>query len=319
MTAALVPGRETGSLALVPALERAASPLLAYLASLGSAASRRTQCSALHQVARWAGAADAWAFPWESWTHAKQAGLRGYLAARAAPSYGNRVLGAVRGVAEACWLAEPSLMSGDTLARIRAVDGLTGRRLPPGRALTPQELARIFDAAAWATAAGARDTALLALLAGGGLRIHEACGLELADYDAPRSRVRVMGKGQRERMVDLPPGAVADLGPWLVVRGLGPGPLLWHVTPQDEPRPLRLHPRGATRVVERLGAAAGVELSTHDFRRTVVSNLLALGEDLPKIGRTVGHSKVTTTAGYDRRPQEACADMMRRYSYRGAP
>ncbi len=307
---ALIPSAE-----LAPVLEQAPSPMLAYLAGLGSETSRRTQASALHTVARWAGYPDGWAFPWHTWTAAKQTALRGHVATRTAPSYGNRLLGAVRGVCEACWLADPPLMSGETLARIKAVDSLHGHREPRGRALEPSEVAALFEAAAVATVAGLRDTALLALLAGGALRIHEACRAELADYDAARPRLSVVGKGNKQRVVDLPPRAAADIAPWLGVRGPSPGPLLWAVSPQDEPRPVALRPRGAARAIERLADLAAVKLSTHDFRRTVISALLP-HNDLALVARIAGHSKVTTTAAYDRRPQEACAQVMRRYAYR---
>lgn len=301
MTAlALVPPAPLALPALAPA------PMLAYLASLGSEDSRRTQASALHQVARWTGtAADGWAFPWATWDATKQAALRGYLTERHAPAYGNRILAAVRGVCKAAW--QGRLMDGDTYARICAVPGCKGSRLPPGRALAPSELARLFEAASDATAAGARDTALLALLVGAGLRIHEPCGLQFADLDTERGRVRVLGKGNAERWGLLAPGMAARVALWLEVRGSAPGPLLWHVTPKDEPRPEALRVRGAARAIERLGERAGVELSTHDLRRTYASALLAQGTDLVTVQKIVGHSKSETTARYDRRPEERYA------------
>ncbi len=281
----------------------------AYLASL-ALGSRRTQLSALHQVGRWAGFSGAWACPWGSWSYEKQTGLRGRLSDHAAPAYGNRILSAVRGVCAAAWSL--GLLDAESWARIRSVSGLKGSRLPPGRALAPGELQALFRAAGEASAAGYRDTALLALMAGGGLRVHEPCGLDLVSYETTGA-IRVLGKGNRERLVPLRAGAAELIAPWLEVRGPSPGPLLWNVSPHDEPRPLRLSPRGAARALERVALRAGLKLSSHDFRRTVATDLLAAGEDLLTVGKILGHAKTQTTAKYDRRPDDQAREAMRRY------
>ncbi len=88
------------------------------------------------------------------------------------------------------------------------------------------ELAALLDAcAADPTPAGRRDAALLALLYAGGLRRDELASLTLADYERGQARLRVIGKGNKERFVPLATGAVAALEAWLVVRGTGPGGL----------------------------------------------------------------------------------------------
>ena len=67
------------------------------------------------------------------------------------------------------------------------------------------------------SASGARDAALLGLLYGCGLRRAELTALDLADYDQAAGALRIQGKGNRERLAYLAPGARAALEDWLVV------------------------------------------------------------------------------------------------------
>jgi site-specific recombinase XerD len=119
------------------------------------------------------------------------------------------------------------LMSGEDRMRIDAVKGISGSRLPAGRALSPGEVAALFDACADdLMPAGARDAAILALLLGAGLRRGECAALTLADYDPEAQNVKVRGKGGKERTADLGAAANQAVSDWLALRGDWLGPLL---------------------------------------------------------------------------------------------
>ena len=71
-----------------------------------------------------------------------------------------------------------------------------------------------------ATPAGIRDTALLAVLFGAGLRRSELVALNVDDYDAARAALAVRsGKGRKQRMVYVAPGGAAAMAAWLRIRG----------------------------------------------------------------------------------------------------
>jgi site-specific recombinase XerC len=109
----------------------------------------------------------------------------------------------------------------------RDVRGARGSRLPRGRAVAPEEWRRLFrEIGHERPPMRERDTALVALAYAGGFRRAELVALDLADYDRESGRLRVIGKGNKERGVFVSNGARDALHAWLRVRGAAPGPLL---------------------------------------------------------------------------------------------
>ena len=94
---------------------------------------------------------------------------------------------------------------------------------------------------------GLRDRAALETLYGGGLRVSELCGLDVAKVDLDRREVRVIGKGDKERLVPLGRSACETLTTWLSVR-----PELLRPTSPDDAR------RGVDDAGARAGAGADV-------------------------------------------------------------
>ncbi|HET6954460.1 MAG TPA: tyrosine recombinase XerC [Acidimicrobiales bacterium] len=141
-----------------------------------------------------------------------------------------------------------------------------------------------------------RDTALLELLYGSGLRIAEACGLDVDELDLDRGRVVVWGKGRRQRTVPLSDPAVDGLRRWLadgrawLATDVTPGPAVFL-----NRRGRRLTPRDARRIVDRRAIAP---THPHALRHTFATHLLDGGADLRVVQELLGHSDVATTQRY---------------------
>ena len=104
---------------------------------------------------------------------------------------------------------------------------LRARQRQQGARRGPGELAALFaTCAADAGPSGARAAAAFALMFGAGLRRAEAAAVRIEDYDVGPGAIRVVGKGNKERIVYVTNGGQAAIDAWIAVRGTGPGPLL---------------------------------------------------------------------------------------------
>jgi integrase/recombinase XerC len=167
-----------------------------------------------------------------------------------------------------------------------------GRRLPS--VLPKDEATQLLDAVPEPTAAGARDRALLELLYASGLRVAEGCGLDVDDLDEARRTVRVLGKGDKERVVPVGESALEALDAYLAQRGRQRGPLFLNA------RGGRLTPRSAHRIVKRLARRAGIgqRVTPHTLRHSFATHMLGEGADLRLIQELLGHSRLSTTQRY---------------------
>lgn len=284
----------------VLALPAERRPEVAYLASLGSPKARRSQASALAAVAVELGG-DVDTLPWASLRYPHVAALRARLAARLAPATVNRLLCAVRGVLREA--AKLEQMSTEDCARACAVPGVKGSRQPSGRALPAVELAALLAACDVAAPGGTRDAALLSVAYGAGLRRAELVSLGVGAVDVATGAIRVIGKGNIERIAYLPAWALVTVRAWLEVRGAEAGPLFARV---DKAGAVDLSSALSDEAVrflfKRLAARAGVAaFSPHDTRRSFISDLLEAGADISTVQQLAGHAQVTTTQRYDRR------------------
>lgn len=306
-----------------PPLDR--NPAAVYLMSLGSAESRRTMMDALCVAAETLGGgapgADRAAreraaldYPWHLLRYPHVQALRTVFEARYAPASTNKMLTAVKQVVNEC--RRLGLMSVEDALAVRDVKRSRGSRAGKGRALARGEIAALRAAAgAAAPEIAARDRFLLDLLLYQGLRRDEAATLDLAHVEA--DALRVLGKGNKQRLVPLGAPMRASLAAWLAVRGADPGPLLYKAT--KEGRLLRGRAlTGATIFarIRRLARAAGVAtLGPHDCRRTFATTLLARGVPIRTVANLMGHEDIATTQKYDMSGVDAARAAVEKLDY----
>jgi integrase/recombinase XerD len=180
------------------------------------------------------------------------------------------------------------------------------RRLP--ETLTEREVERLLEAASGETpddSQRVRDRTLMELLYAAGLRVSEALRLDAEDLSLDGAFVRVIGKGDRERLVPVGEIALAWLRRYMdTVR---PGWLaIAHVEPARggpvflTPRGRRLARQQAWTIVKRAAGAAGLgdRVSPHTFRHSFATHLLEGGADLRVVQELLGHATISTTQLY---------------------
>jgi integrase/recombinase XerD len=164
--------------------------------------------------------------------------------------------------------------------------GKRPKRLMPVRAR--EEVARFL--------AGVRSPVMAMLLRtiyASGLRLSEALALEARHIDSQRMLLRVLGKGQKERVIPLSPQLLAELRAyWVKVR-----PKRWLFPGKDKERQLCASAvqRGCQKICREQGLA---RITPHTLRHCYATHLLELGTDLRTIQALLGHFRVGTTALY---------------------
>ncbi len=176
-------------------------------------------------------------------------------------------------------------------------------RTLPG-VLAQQQAADLLDVAAVAADDGdplhLRDRAALELLYASGIRVGELVGLDVDDVDLDRRTLRVVGKGDKQRVVPFgvpAAGAVRDWlaqgRPRLATTASGPALLLGRRGRRADPRQVRAavhdllsHVRDAD------------DLGPHGLRHSAATHLLEGGADLRAVQELLGHATLATTQIY---------------------
>jgi integrase/recombinase XerD len=172
------------------------------------------------------------------------------------------------------------------------------RRLP--RTLSPAEAERLIEAANGTTPRALRDSAIVELLYGAGLRVGELVGLERGSVDLDERLVRALGKGSKERIVPVGRRAADALRRYLS-RGRP------HLDRRHRPE-LFLNAKGGplTRagvflILRKLAQKAGLEperVHPHLLRHSFATHLLEGGADLRSVQEMLGHADLATTELY---------------------
>jgi site-specific recombinase XerD len=281
-------------------------PAAVYLDSLGSNRSKATMVAGLDIMAKLLtnGECGAMTLNWAALRYRHTAALRSALEKKYAPASVNQMLCALRRVLKEALRLD--LIDSQNYSKAVDIKSIKQSRKPRGRALSPQEIAALMKSCSGNSFVEVRDTALIAILRGGGIRRAEAVNLDLADFNLSTGALEIReGKGKKDRTVYLPESAIALVEKWLSLRGEEPGPLLFPIRKGGEIQFRRMTDDGVLKILQRRAFLAGVDsFSPHDFRRTFCSDLLDAGVDIVTVQKLAGHASPVTTAKYDRRGEE---------------
>jgi integrase/recombinase XerD len=205
-----------------------------------------------------------------------------------------RAIHAVRGFYR--YGVREGLIDGDPMENLRAPRAF--RALP--RYLTSRQVEALLEAPDVAKPLGLRDRAILELMYATGLRVSEVIGLRAEGLNMELGIVRVMGKGQKERLVPLGKMARGWIERYLaearerLTKGR-PSPTLF-----VNHRGRKLSRMGLWGIVRRHAVTAGVErvLTPHVLRHSFASHLLERGADLRSLQAMLGHADISTTQIY---------------------
>lgn len=163
--------------------------------------------------------------------------------------------------------------------------------------LTVDEVVKLLETPGMDNALAARDNAILELLYSSGLRVSELTGINMVDLDLKAMSVKVLGKGNQERMAPIGSKAIQALEHYF------PGRL--ELKPRGDflfvnSRGGRLTTRSVDRIIKKYAVIAGIpkNISPHVLRHTFATHLLGGGADLRAIQEMLGHKSLSTTQRY---------------------
>jgi integrase/recombinase XerD len=166
--------------------------------------------------------------------------------------------------------------------------------------LTHEEVMEMMNCIDLSKMAGERDKTILMLLYGSGLRVSELVALEVNDLFLEEGIIKVLGKGNKERLVPIGEKTIRQVELYLqYYRG--------HVADKQSGAQLILNQQGNSlsrisifKTIKKLAEKAGINktISPHTLRHTFATVLIEAGADLRAVQQMLGHQSITTTEIY---------------------
>lgn len=190
----------------------------------------------------------------------------------------------------------------------------TGRKLPD--TLSVDEINRLIDAIDLSYPEGQRNKAMLETLYSCGLRVSELVDLKISNLYFNDEFIKVVGKGNKERLVPIGSVAVKYITIYLnEVRGAYP-------VKRESEDILFLNRRGGKlsrvmvfTIIKQLAVRAGIKksISPHTFRHSFATHMIEGGADLRAVQEMLGHASITTTEIYTHLDREYLRDAIIRF------
>lgn len=187
----------------------------------------------------------------------------------------------------------------------------------------PKEIDAMFNSIDVSTVIGKRDSALLEMIYGTGIRVSELCSIELMDIDYYNRTLTVMGKGSKERNLPLYDKIIDSLKDYIQ---FSRNELLIRNKNNNKTNILFLNyrggeltPRGVRIILDDIASKASISLnvSPHMFRHSFATHLLDNGADLRSVQELLGHVNLSTTQIYTHVSQEKIKEEYYKYHPKG--
>lgn len=227
------------------------------------------------------------------------------------PSTINGMLSALRGVLKEAWLLEQ--MTAEDYHRAKIIENLKDDQdKMTGQRVAFAEIQAMADVCFRDKSdAGARDSAIIGLIATCGLRRNEVVQLTLSDVNTETGEVVIQSgaaKSNKKRTTWLRGGALLAMEDWLFVRdaSLKTQTIFVPINKGGRQEDRELSDQTIYDIVKRRAKEAAVsdEYSPHDFRRTMITNMLETQTDTLTVQDIAGHASTDTTKRYDMRDEK---------------
>ena len=172
-----------------------------------------------------------------------------------------------------------------------------GRYLPC--VLSVSETEALISGVDASSPTGVRDAAILEILYGCGLRVSELCSLLISQVYIQERFVRVVGKGDKERLVPMGESAAQAFASWIAVRPEAAEPRYGDFAFLNRyGKPLSRV--SVFKMVRRRAVSAGItkEISPHTLRHSFATHLIENGADIRAVQEMLGHESILTTEIY---------------------
>jgi integrase/recombinase XerD len=192
-----------------------------------------------------------------------------------------------------------------------------GRSLP--KSLTEEEVESLLGAPTVTDPLGNRDRTMLEVLYATGLRVSELVNLRNGQVNLNQGVIRILGKGNRERLIPLGEEAVR----WIIEFSRAPRTEILLERQTDYLFPTRRGDRMTRQafwhIIKRYARKAGIgkELSPHTLRHAFATHLLNHGADLRVVQMLLGHSDLSTTQIYTHVARERMKELHQQHHPRG--
>lgn len=228
--------------------------------------------------------------------------IRRYLASEKGRGISDRTLEGIREVLSAYfgWLQKEGLIASNPIVNLGAIKYQKIKRVP----YSSVDIEKLKE-----NCSKDRDKAIISFLLSTGCRISEVCALNRSDIDFENKECKVLGKGNKERIVFLD-----DVTAMLLKR--------YVENRNDEHEALftgkgsaRLTPGGVRYMLRKVADRAGVENThPHRFRRTLATNLIDHGMPIHEVATLLGHDKIDTTMTYVYIDEKNVKNSFRKYA-----